>query len=96
MGEPNEVRPGRGEFHENPAACICKKSEDQFIHKDKVINTTFNNDAEITDDDQDNVNVVEYADPEYLHGKISTSATDSANGMKLKTEEPELEEILSD
>jgi len=27
MGEPNEVRPGRGEFHENPAACICENSE---------------------------------------------------------------------
>lgn len=25
MGEPEEVRPGRGEFHEYPAACICKK-----------------------------------------------------------------------
>lgn len=27
MGEPKEVRPGRGEFHENPSACICEDSE---------------------------------------------------------------------
>ncbi|XP_047329241.1 O-fucosyltransferase 16-like [Impatiens glandulifera] len=27
MGEPREVRPGRGEFHENPATCICEVSE---------------------------------------------------------------------
>lgn len=27
MGDPMEVRPGRGEFHENPAACICEKPE---------------------------------------------------------------------
>ncbi|CAL5376915.1 unnamed protein product [Camellia sinensis] len=27
MGEPNEVRPGRGEFHENPSSCICEKSD---------------------------------------------------------------------
>ncbi|KAL0913318.1 hypothetical protein M5K25_016769 [Dendrobium thyrsiflorum] len=28
MGEPNEMRPGRGEFHENPSTCICEtKSE---------------------------------------------------------------------
>ena len=27
MGEPNEVRPGRGEFHENPSTCICENSE---------------------------------------------------------------------
>ncbi|KAL6270939.1 hypothetical protein ACE6H2_027850 [Prunus campanulata] len=26
MGEPNEIKPGRGEFHENPAACICSAS----------------------------------------------------------------------
>lgn len=25
MGEPEEMRPGRGEFHEYPASCICKK-----------------------------------------------------------------------
>nr|GEW35355.1 O-fucosyltransferase 6-like [Tanacetum cinerariifolium] len=27
MGQPNEVKPGTGEFHENPMACICEKSE---------------------------------------------------------------------
>lgn len=25
MGEPNEMRPGRGEFHEFPDSCICEK-----------------------------------------------------------------------
>ncbi|XP_006365316.1 uncharacterized protein At1g04910-like [Solanum tuberosum] len=24
MGDPMEVKPGRGEFHENPSACICE------------------------------------------------------------------------
>ncbi|CAI0434943.1 unnamed protein product [Linum tenue] len=27
MGEPKEVRPGRGEFHENPHTCICDDTE---------------------------------------------------------------------
>ncbi|KAL2476935.1 O-fucosyltransferase family protein [Forsythia ovata] len=27
MGEPNEVKPGSGEFHENPLPCICENSE---------------------------------------------------------------------
>ena len=27
MGEPNEAKPGRGEFHENPTSCICEDSE---------------------------------------------------------------------
>lgn len=25
MGEPDEMRPGRGEFHEFPDSCVCKK-----------------------------------------------------------------------
>ncbi|CAN8276815.1 unnamed protein product [Cochlearia groenlandica] len=25
MGEPDEVKPGDGEFHENPSSCICQK-----------------------------------------------------------------------
>ena len=25
MGEPDEMRPGRGEFHEFPHSCICEK-----------------------------------------------------------------------
>lgn len=25
MGEPDEVKPGRGEFHEYPSTCICQR-----------------------------------------------------------------------
>lgn len=25
IGEPDEMRPGRGEFHEYPSPCICEK-----------------------------------------------------------------------
>ena len=25
MGDPDEMRPGRGEFHEFPYSCVCKK-----------------------------------------------------------------------
>ncbi|KAF4382808.1 hypothetical protein G4B88_021591 [Cannabis sativa] len=27
MGEPKEIKPGKGEFHENPEACICDASD---------------------------------------------------------------------
>ncbi|KAJ3692863.1 hypothetical protein LUZ60_011958 [Juncus effusus] len=27
MGEPKEIRPGRGEFHENPSTCICENPD---------------------------------------------------------------------
>lgn len=25
MGEPDEMKPGRGEFHEYPSTCVCEK-----------------------------------------------------------------------
>lgn len=25
MGEPDEVRPGRGDFHEFPSTCVCER-----------------------------------------------------------------------
>lgn len=28
MGEPDEMKPGEGEFHENPTSCICRTSEE--------------------------------------------------------------------
>jgi len=29
IGEPNELRPGSGEFHENPSSCICQNSSSE-------------------------------------------------------------------
>lgn len=34
MGEPNEMRPGRGQFFENPAACICQTAKAKHSLKD--------------------------------------------------------------
>ncbi|KAK1303306.1 Uncharacterized protein QJS10_CPB11g00330 [Acorus calamus] len=31
MGEPEEMRPGRGEFHEFPYNCICRKPDNESI-----------------------------------------------------------------
>uniref|UniRef100_A0A7N0T0B9 O-fucosyltransferase family protein n=1 Tax=Kalanchoe fedtschenkoi TaxID=63787 RepID=A0A7N0T0B9_KALFE len=105
MGEPNEVRPGRGEFHENPAACICDKidgessngvsQESGIIYKYPIGNSTAKGDELFTDEDQDTVDL-DYADAEYLRSRITTNATDPDHGIMLKSEEPELEEMLSD
>ncbi|KAL9687063.1 hypothetical protein QQ045_031459 [Rhodiola kirilowii] len=102
MGEPNEVKPGRGEFHENPAACICEKSEGQsassefrFIHKDQTGNSTFKVDEVFTDDDQDTVDL-DYTGSEYMGNKILSTAIEADLGILRKSEEPELEEMLSD
>ncbi|URE40114.1 GDP-fucose protein O-fucosyltransferase [Musa troglodytarum] len=42
MGEPNEVRPGRGGFHEHPSACICGNSE-VAAHSNHDIQTNLGN-----------------------------------------------------
>jgi hypothetical protein len=33
MGDPKEITPGRGEFHANPAACICEKTDQISVVK---------------------------------------------------------------
>lgn len=35
MGEPEEMKPGRGEFHEFPYSCICEKPVTDEEHKDR-------------------------------------------------------------
>ncbi|XP_019150754.1 PREDICTED: uncharacterized protein At1g04910-like [Ipomoea nil] len=34
MGEPMEVKAGRGEFHENPSSCICQTSDSKAQEED--------------------------------------------------------------
>ncbi|MCO5548509.1 hypothetical protein L7F22_001969 [Adiantum nelumboides] len=57
MGEPNEGRPGRAQFLENPAACICEspkgKDELKVAVKDVVEDESNEHDAEDEDDDVD-------------------------------------------
>ncbi|XP_010258886.1 PREDICTED: uncharacterized protein At1g04910-like [Nelumbo nucifera] len=31
MGEPEEMRPGRGDFHEFPSSCICRKPHKDYV-----------------------------------------------------------------
>lgn len=81
MGEPNEVKPGRGEFHENPAACICEDSEakarelltphNQTLGNHRKVDTTngFEADDHLNDKDLD-WSDMDYIDEEYtLQGK---------------------------
>lgn len=43
MGEPEEMRPGRGEFHEFPSACICHKPFLNVSQQRKTHSSTNNN-----------------------------------------------------
>ncbi|CAL0307292.1 unnamed protein product [Lupinus luteus] len=46
MGEPNELRPGSGEFHENPSSCICQNSELKTLENMNNNNNNNNKDIE--------------------------------------------------
>ncbi|GLT99978.1 hypothetical protein SLE2022_173790 [Rubroshorea leprosula] len=99
MGEPNEVRPGRGEFYENPSACICEDSEakakDNARHrkhgkgndatkKDVMISDDQNDD---NDDDSevndDNTDQTEWTDPDDDENRFGSQEKGLYNGTGL-------------
>ncbi|KAL8202151.1 hypothetical protein R6Q57_011298 [Mikania cordata] len=102
MGEPKEVRPGRGEFHENPATCICEdteaKSKFQTLpRKFGKANVDFDevavdqepeNELELSDLDEDD----DLIGPQFHHLVNDANVDDDP----LISESPELEELLSD
>lgn len=49
MGEPEEVRPGRGEFHEFPSSCICKTPSNHSNFIDKYNNHTSSTNPSLPD-----------------------------------------------
>ncbi|XP_055829327.1 O-fucosyltransferase 29-like isoform X1 [Solanum dulcamara] len=49
MGEPEEVRPGRGEFHEFPSSCICKTTSNYSNFIDKYNNHTSSTNPSLPD-----------------------------------------------
>ncbi|MBA0798139.1 hypothetical protein Gohar_008762 [Gossypium harknessii] len=71
MGEPKEVRPGRGEFHENPSTCICEDSgamgkvkADSRHKKHRKLDDSSRKDVMVSDDqnDYDDNDVPEWPD----------------------------------
>ncbi|KAM0012972.1 putative GDP-fucose protein O-fucosyltransferase [Helianthus debilis subsp. tardiflorus] len=103
MGEPKEVRPGRGEFHENPATCICEdpqaKSKLQTLPRkfgktdvdsdDVFVDPDVDNEHELSDQDEDD----DLIDPQFQHLVNDTSVDDDD---PLVSDVPEIEELLSD
>ncbi|GJM99434.1 hypothetical protein PR202_ga16530 [Eleusine coracana subsp. coracana] len=104
MGDPMEIVPGRGEFHANPAACICEMTQ----RNSGVISTSRSNREPVnntgirkailqppypvyTDEEAD---VSDTEDDSTGRGEgIDTEADDDS---VVRREDPELEEILSD
>ncbi|XXG39139.1 hypothetical protein AAC387_Pa01g0178 [Persea americana] len=107
VGEPNEVRPGRGEFHENPSTCICEnlktKATDSGHHSelkagsnnardDKSQAVGVSTDYHSADDEPD-FSELDYGEFEEM---VLSNRTGLENDPLIKFEDLELEEILSD
>ncbi|PON90444.1 O-fucosyltransferase [Trema orientale] len=97
MGEPNEVRPGRGEFHENPATCICEDSVPKEIRDIGSRKYGKGNNSIKKDEVLDDQNVDD--DPEWPDTEDDDNHSGLGIGLDYDTvnsEEPELEDMLSD
>ncbi|KAL3514947.1 hypothetical protein ACH5RR_021849 [Cinchona calisaya] len=82
MGEPNEVRPGTGGFHENPTSCICKHSDEaknrrEFVSQNKatisykmgMADVTMRDAAGELEYDQLNEDEQDWADTDYVENE---------------------------
>ncbi|MBA0642677.1 hypothetical protein Goklo_027026 [Gossypium klotzschianum] len=52
MGEPKEVKPGKGEFHENPDSCICQANGLKTPQEDDENSKERKEAAEVSDEQQ--------------------------------------------
>ncbi|KAL1106394.1 hypothetical protein V6Z11_D04G200800 [Gossypium hirsutum] len=61
MGEPNEMKPGKGEFHENPDSCLCQaKGIETFEEKNRK-------DAVKMSDEYQSIEDPDWIDVDYLY-----------------------------
>ncbi|CAI9095782.1 OLC1v1031797C1 [Oldenlandia corymbosa var. corymbosa] len=92
MGEPDEIKPGRGEFHEYPSACICQKP----FHR---TNTTENDDEDQPLEATNNTNAL--AKPRYAFIRNNQSENEVTKTLKAKgpgslADETDHDNFLSD
>ncbi|GAB4828425.1 O-fucosyltransferase 16 [Ancistrocladus abbreviatus] len=103
MGVPNEVRPGRGEFHENPSACICEDAKAKKDSSSRKIGAGKNQTRKDGEDGYEHIadEDIEWNDQDYdgdLAGlqKSYQSNETTLDYDGLASDEPELEDMLSD
>lgn len=104
MGAPNEVKPGRGEFHENPTPCICEDSEAKArasptfqspTPEDLTNKANDKTDAGDAIDEQSIEDEQDASDMDYLDNLSMPNGT-NIDTIQLKPEQPEVEEFFSD
>ncbi|XP_075674521.1 O-fucosyltransferase 16-like [Castanea sativa] len=110
MGEPNEVKPGRGEFHENPVSCICeksgKKAEVVLIPQNETHNRNTsgkedntNKDTGDVTDEQSMEDELEWSDMDYVENVNRLQGKGFPNGTESDPNislKPELPELAEE
>ncbi|KAK4562022.1 hypothetical protein RGQ29_004754 [Quercus rubra] len=110
MGEPNEVKPGTGEFHENPLSCICEKSEKKakvvLIPQNETHNRNTsgkedntNKDTGDVTDEQSMEDELEWSDMDYMENVNMVQGKGFPNGTESDPNislKPELPELAEE
>lgn len=102
MGDPKEVRPGRGAFHENPSSCICENAEAK-AKADSVEKESGKIKKDVdaaVEEDQNTNDDLEWSDPEDEDDLMIQQRNNLYNETSMDyenlTEEPDMNELLSD
>jgi len=96
MGEPNEIKPGRGEFHEHPMDCICAKANGKIGQSRHHQIKRAGEGAENHSSDGD----LDWRDLDYGEhtplGRDSSNESESDDIRVGGSDIPELEDMMSD
>jgi hypothetical protein len=100
MGEPRELRPGRGEFHENPSTCICERTDSKVKPRnDQVLDSSSDRGKAIGEPAVPNYTAEEVGesdDDEDAPAEKEKFDMEMDDDALVRPEDPELEQILSD
>ncbi|XP_039006701.1 protein ROOT HAIR SPECIFIC 17-like [Hibiscus syriacus] len=91
MGEPKEVKPGRGEFHENPDSCICEaKSLKSSQERKDGVEVSYEQEQSAEEDH-------DWTDINYLDtGGLFKELPNAYSSVLIKHGQPEVEAFFSD
>lgn len=106
VGEPNELRPGSGEFHENPTSCICQNTKlglktggvsnpKSQTHDDHQGNKTNNRTGEQPTEEERVWSEIDYDLDSRKQIQFKGTKTDSLP-LLIGTDQAELQEFFSD
>lgn len=101
MGEPKEVRPGRGEFHENPSTCICEiergiSAGSNLKHEKIDVKNEEDTVDDLPLDEEPDWSEPDYPDNQLFGQGNLSNETESDYEPFSNSQEIELDEMLSD